>query len=173
MTTLRAVQANIVSLDVDVIVNAANTSLLGGSGVDGAIHRAAGPELIKECRTLQGCKVGHAKITKGYRLPARHIIHTVGPVWNGGSKNEENLLASCYQESLSITAAQGFRTIAFPCISTGIYRFPLQLAAEIAIRTTKTFFLEPGTLEEVIFCCFSGPDLAVYQKLLEAKKEAA
>ena len=172
MTVLRAVQSNITALDVNAIVNAANTSLLGGSGVDGAIHRAGGPELVNECRDLHGCKVGQAKITKGYRLPARFIIHTVGPVWNGGEKNEAILLASCYRESLLLAEQHKLKTIAFPCISTGIYRFPLELAAEIAIKTTLDFCSNQTGIETVTYCCFSEHDWAVYKNLLNEKEYA-
>lgn len=166
MTKLQAIQANIVTLAVDVIVNAANSSLLGGGGVDGAIHRAAGPELLEECRRLGGCKTGDAKLTKGYKLPARYVIHTVGPVWKGGQKGEPELLASCYRNSLTIADKNGFKTIAFPSISTGVYGYPIELAAKIAVDTVSEVIQKPSTLEEVIFCCFSRSDLAVYESLL-------
>ena len=136
---LDVVEGDITGLDVDSIVNAANSSLLGGGGVDGAIHRAAGPELVAECRMLHGCKTGEAKITRGYRLPARHVIHTVGPVWNGGTHGEDDLLANCYRNSLKLAADNGVRTLAFPAISTGIYRFPVERATRIAVQETIRF----------------------------------
>lgn len=136
---LGAIQADITTLAVDAIVNAANSSLLGGGGVDGAIHRAAGPELLQACRALRGCKTGEAKLTRGYRLPARHVIHTVGPVWHGGQGGEPELLASCYRASLQLAAQQGLRTLAFPSISTGVYGYPMQLAAPSAVATVQTY----------------------------------
>ena len=168
MTTLTAIQADITSLTVDAIGNAANSSLLGGGGVDGAIHRAAGPELLAECRTLHGCPTGEAKITKGYRLPAHYVIHTVGPVWHGGDKGEANLLASCYQRSLELAADHNLQTLAFPSISTGIYGYPIQQAAEIAVATVREFLAQPTSLTEVTFCCFSQRDLQIYQQLLRS-----
>ncbi|MBU2710713.1 O-acetyl-ADP-ribose deacetylase [Zooshikella harenae] len=164
---LSALQGDITQLAVDAIVNAANSSLLGGGGVDGAIHRAAGPELVAACRLLNGCKAGQAKITPGFHLPAHYVIHTVGPVWNGGQLNEQELLASCYRESLQRACEHDLKSIAFPAISTGIYGFPKQPAAEIAVQTVQQYFEEkPYSLEKVIFCCFSGEDLAIYQALL-------
>ncbi len=156
---------DITRLPVDAIVNAANSSLLGGGGVDGAIHRAAGPDLVAECRTLNGCKTGQAKMTGGYRLPARHVIHTVGPVWNGGDHGEEELLAGCYRNSLGIARQHQLKTIAFPAISTGIYRFPAEPAAGIAIRTSLAESRD-GAFEEVIFCCFGEEMAALYERLL-------
>jgi len=167
MMTLEAIQANITTLDVDAIVNAANSSLLGGGGVDGAIHRAAGPDLVHECRLLGGCKTGHAKITKGYRLKARHIIHTVGPVWQGGDKGEADLLRSCYEQSLRLAEKHQLESLAFPCISTGIYRYPADLAAYIAIETVREFGVQNSCPSRVIFCCFSSQDLELYLKHLK------
>jgi O-acetyl-ADP-ribose deacetylase len=166
---LRAVQANITTLAVDAIVNAANSSLLGGGGVDGAIHRAAGPELLHECRLLGGCKTGDAKLTKGHGLPAKHIIHTVGPVWRGGTNGEPELLASCYRRSLALAAANEFRSIALPSISTGIYGYPIELAAKVAVTAVRQSLREPSAVEEVIFCCFSEGDLRVYEQALSER----
>ena len=163
MTTLRAIQADITTLAVDAIVNAAAPRLLGGGGVDGAIHRAAGPELLQECKTLQGCMPGDAKITKGYRLPARHVIHTVGPIWHGGSDNEPETLASCYRCSLDLASEYGLKSIAFPGISTGVYRFPVDQAVPIAVNTVRDWLSQHTGPEEVIFCCFSQRDLDLYQ----------
>jgi O-acetyl-ADP-ribose deacetylase (regulator of RNase III) len=160
---MQAIQGDITTLDVDAIVNAANTSLLGGGGVDGAIHRAAGPELLEACRRLNGCKTGDAKITPGFRLRARHVIHAVGPVWRGGGNNERELLASCYRRSLELAAENSLQSIAFPSISTGVYAFPKELAAPIAIETVSS--VAPPEMS-VTFCCFSAEDLQLYRSLL-------
>jgi O-acetyl-ADP-ribose deacetylase (regulator of RNase III) len=163
---LRAIAADITTLDVDAIVNAANASLLGGGGVDGAIHRRAGPELLAQCRTLGGCSTGQAKLTRGYNLPARFVIHTVGPVWHGGGASEDELLASCYRNCLRIAAGQGFRTMAFPAISTGVYRFPAARAVKIAVAAVAAA-IGSTLLDEAIFCCFSPDMLALYHDALE------
>ena len=159
------VRADITRLDVDAIVNAANTSLLGGGGVDGAIHRAAGPELLAECRTLGGARTGEAKITRGYKLTARHVIHAVGPVWHGGDSGEPELLASCYQRSLELAREHSLSTIAFPSISTGVYSYPLEKAARIAQETVRTWLGDNTLPERVTFCCFSDSDRKVYEEV--------
>jgi O-acetyl-ADP-ribose deacetylase (regulator of RNase III) len=163
---LKAIQADITTLHVDAIVNAANSSLLGGGGVDGAIHRAAGPQLLAECRSLNGCKTGEAKITAGYRLPAKHVIHTVGPVWSGGRGNEPKLLAACYRNSLRIADERLLGSIAFPSISTGVYGYPKNAAAIIAVATVREFVASPRSLKEIVFCCFSREDLELYERVL-------
>lgn len=165
------IRADITTLDVDAIVNAANASLRGGGGVDGAIHRAAGPELLAECRRLNGCPTGEARATKGYRLPARHVIHTVGPVWEDGEKGEPELLASCYRNALKLAAELGLASMAFPGISTGIYGFPRHRAAPIAIGAVRNF-ADPGghSLRSVTFCCFSDEDLALYRDFLRGSR---
>lgn len=159
-------KGDITTLKVDAIVNAANTSLLGGGGVDGAIHRAAGRELLEECRTLNGCKTGDAKITKGYNLQAKYVIHTVGPVWHGGKSGEPEKLASCYQKSLETAVENGIKTIAFPNISTGVYGFPKKEAAETAIQTVISFLTKNEEIEQVIFCVFDEENFEIYSNLI-------
>jgi O-acetyl-ADP-ribose deacetylase (regulator of RNase III) len=166
MPTLRAIQADITALGVDAIVNAANESLLGGGTVDGAIHRAAGPALLDECRQLRGCKTGLAKITPGFDLQAKHIIHTVGPVWQGGQKGEAELLRSCYRECIAMAEAHNISSIAFPAISTGVYAYPQQAATEIAVETVSKAVQGTKIIGEVVFCCFSAADLALYRSVL-------
>jgi O-acetyl-ADP-ribose deacetylase (regulator of RNase III) len=165
-TTIRAIRGDITTLDVDAVVNAANSTLLGGGGVDGAIHYAAGPELLDECRRLGGCPTGEARLTRGYRLPARWIIHTVGPVWKGGTRGESALLAACYESSLRLAAEKQLRSVAFPAISTGAYAYPLQLATEVAIASVRGFLTECGDFDEIIFCCYSGEDFATFKRAL-------
>ena len=161
------VEGDITKQQVDAIVNAANTSLLGGGGVDGAIHRAAGPELLEETRKIGGCPTGEARVSKGYKLPAKWVIHTVGPVWKGGQKNEESLLANCYRNSLGAARERGLKSIAFPSISTGAYGFPLERATEIALTETKTFLESDKTLEKVVFVCFGEKVLNTYKQVAE------
>lgn len=165
---LRAVQGDITRLKIDAIVNAANASLLGGGGVDGAIHRAAGPELLAECRTLGGCATGEAKLTRAYRLPARYIIHSVGPVWQGGTQGEAEQLAACYRNALRLAVEHGCASIAFPCISTGVYGYPFELAADLAIATVRATLADCPGIREVVFCCFSRSDFDDYTLRLGA-----
>ena len=162
---LRAIQGDITKLTVDAIVNAANTSLLGGGGVDGAIHRAAGPQLLEECRMLNGCKTGEAKLTRGYRLPAKYVIHTVGPIYRDGEHGEGELLAECYRNSLQIAVVKNLNSIAFPAISTGVYRYPLRAATQVAFRTALNFLIHKANQLEVVFCYFSESDLKVYHEV--------
>lgn len=167
MNRIQLYQGDITEMHVDAIVNAANKSLLGGGGVDGAIHRVAGPKLLEECKKLNGCKTGQAKITLAYRLPSRFVIHTVGPVWHGGKIGEQEQLASAYQSSLDLAKEHRLKTLAFPNISTGIYAFPKQLAAEIAINTVRNFLKNDNWLEEIIFCVYDDENFAIYEKLLD------
>ncbi|WP_447895771.1 O-acetyl-ADP-ribose deacetylase [Vreelandella sp. GE22] len=165
---IKALQADITTLNVDAIVNAANQSLLGGGGVDGAIHRAAGRELVEACRKLNGCATGDAKLTEGFNLPARYVIHAVGPVWHGGERGEADKLAGCYRRALELAESVDARSIAFPSISTGVYRFPIEQAAGVAVSTVKEALKAGSSVESVTFCCFSADDLAVYEAALEA-----
>jgi O-acetyl-ADP-ribose deacetylase (regulator of RNase III) len=172
MPKIELVRGDITKMEVDAIVNAANKSLLGGGGVDGAIHRAAGPELLEECETLNGCETGEAKITKSYMLPCKYVIHTVGPVWNDGEHNEKDLLGNCYKNSLKLAVKNKIKTIAFPNISTGVYRFPKTLAAGIAIRTTNKFLKENTKLKTVYFVCFDEENYNIYKdKLIQLTLE--
>jgi len=161
------VKGDITKQKADAIVNAANTSLLGGGGVDGAIHRAAGPKLLDECRRLGGCETGDAKMTKGYNLPAKYVIHTVGPVWHGGLHDEDRLLASCYRRSLDVAVQRGVKTIAFPCISTGVYGFPQERAAKIALMEVRKFLQANPSIEKIVFVCFLQEDFRIYSELLQ------
>jgi O-acetyl-ADP-ribose deacetylase (regulator of RNase III) len=170
MTTLEVIQGDITQMKVDAIVNAANTSLLGGGGVDGAIHRAAGPQLLRECEELHGCETGQAKLTEGYQLPAKYVIHTVGPVWHGGTLEESDLLASCYRECLNVAVSHHIKSIAFPAISCGIYGYPLEKAAKVAVETVSQFVKENSMLEKVCFVCFDEATLLVYLKSVESFK---
>ena len=163
---MNIVEGDITTLTVDAIVNAANESLLGGGGVVGAIHRAAGPDLLVECRTLNGCPTGLAKITRGYNLPAKFVIHTVGPIWHGGGRNEEELLAGCYENSLALASENSAATVAFPAISTGVYRFPIERAAEIAVGTVADYLASHTDIEKVIFCCFGAQSVAAHETAL-------
>lgn len=165
---MKVATGDITKFDVDAIVNAANRSLLGGGGVDGAIHRAAGPELLEECRTLGGCETGEARITGGYKLPACHVIHTVGPVWAGGSKDEPQLLASCYRRSLEVAAENGLRTVAFPPISTGVYGYPKEDAARIAVGTVACYLQQDAAIEKVVFCCFDRETARLHEDAIAA-----
>ena len=166
---IKIIQGDITKLEVDAIVNAANNSLLGGGGVDGAIHRSAGPDLLEETRKIGGCPTGEARVSGGYDLPARWVIHTVGPVWKGGSQNEENLLASCYRNSFAAAVEKGVKTVAFPAVSAGVYGFPLKKATEIAMRETRQFLENDDLLDQVIFVCFSQEALKIYQETFSTR----
>jgi len=171
-SVITVVRGDITRLKVDAVVNAANRSLLGGGGVDGAIHRAAGPGLLEECRRLGGCETGQAKITSGYNLPARYVIHTVGPVWHGGKRGEAELLKSCYQNCLELGREHGIGSIAFPCISTGAYGYPAEAAARIAVDTVREYLARTGSRMEVVFCCFNDSDKNLYESILKAGNQS-
>jgi O-acetyl-ADP-ribose deacetylase len=168
-TAIRAIRGDITTLAVDAVVNAANSTLLGGGGVDGAIHYAAGSELLEECRQIGGCPTGEARLTRGYRLPARWIIHTVGPVWKGGTRGESALLAACYESSLRLAAEMQLRSVAFPAISTGAYAYPLKLATDVAVASVRGFVAGYMDFEEIVFCCYSGEDFATYTRALSTQ----
>jgi len=167
---LRVIEGDITALAVDAIVNAANRTLLGGGGVDGAIHRAAGPGLLEECRCIGGCPTGEARITAGHALPARYVIHTVGPVWRGGGAGEPGLLAACYRQSLRLAARHDVRSIAFPAISTGVYGYPLEAASEIAVATVRDVLSEAPAIEKVVFCCFGAEVARLYEMILDSAR---
>jgi len=171
MARIELIQGDITKLNVDAIVNAANSTLLGGGGVDGAIHRAAGPELLDECRKLGGCATGEARITRGYRLPARHVIHTVGPVWHGGRQGEDELLASCYRNSLKLAELNGVKSIAFPSISTGAYHFPVERASRIAVKSVREYLKETRRIERAIFVCYTKDDFVTYLNELGGRSQ--
>jgi O-acetyl-ADP-ribose deacetylase len=168
-TAIRAIRGDITTLAIGAVVNAANSTLMGGGGVDGAIHHAAGPELLEECKRLGGCPTGEARLTRGYRLPARWIIHTVGPVWKGGTHGEPELLAACYRNSLRLAADTQLRSVAFPAISTGAYAYPLKLATAVAVASVREFLAKYDDFEEIVFCCYSGEDFETYERELNLR----